>query len=67
MKAYIELKEVTHMEKAASNLRDKILVRLLFHLGCRVSEALGLTVEITSRIILVSIIKYNSSAFTLIC
>ena len=33
------------MEKATTNLRDRLLVRLLFHLGCRVSEALSLTVE----------------------
>jgi integrase/recombinase XerD len=33
------------MEKAASNLRDRLLIRLLFHLGCRVSEALALKVE----------------------
>lgn len=33
------------MEKAASNLRDKILIRLLFRLGCRISEALALKVE----------------------
>jgi len=33
------------MEKVASNLRDKILIRLLFHLGCRISEALALKVE----------------------
>ncbi|MFC1969316.1 integrase [Chloroflexota bacterium] len=33
------------MEKATSNLRDKLLIRTLFHLGCRVTEALGLTVE----------------------
>ena len=45
MKAYVEPGEVTLMEKAASNLRDKILICLLFRLGCRVSEALGLTVE----------------------
>ena len=45
MKAYIEPEEVAKMEKAASNLRDKILIRLLFHLGCRVSEALALKVE----------------------
>lgn len=45
MKAYLEPEEVAMMEKAASNLRDKILIRLLFRLGCRVSEALGLTVE----------------------
>ncbi|MFP3880587.1 MAG: tyrosine-type recombinase/integrase [Dehalococcoidia bacterium] len=45
MKAYVEPKEVTLMEKAATNLRDRLLIRLLFHLGCRVSEALGLCVD----------------------
>lgn len=45
MKAYIEPEEVARMEKAASNLRDKILVRLLLHLGCRISEALAIKVE----------------------
>ncbi len=45
MKAYLEPDEVAMMEKAASNLRDKLLIRTLFHLGCRVTEALCLTVE----------------------
>jgi integrase/recombinase XerD len=45
MKAYIELEEITFMEQAAPNLRDRLLIRLLFHLGCRVSEVLGITVE----------------------
>ncbi len=45
MKAYLEPDEVAMMEKAASNLRDKLLIRTLFHLGCRVSEALGLSVQ----------------------
>jgi len=45
MKAYVEPEEITLMEKATTNLRDRLLVRLLFHLGCRVSEALALTVE----------------------
>jgi integrase/recombinase XerD len=45
MKVYVEPYEVTLMEKAATNLRDKLLVSLLFHLGCRVSEALSLTVD----------------------
>ena len=45
MKAYLEPDEVAMMEKAASNLRDKLLIRTLFHLGCRVTEALGLTVD----------------------
>lgn len=33
------------MEKAASNLRDRLLIRLLSRLGCRVSEAVALTVQ----------------------
>jgi len=45
MKAYVEPDEVAMMEKAASNLRDKLLIRTLFHLGIRITEALGLTVE----------------------
>ena len=45
MKAYIEPEEVTLMEKAASNLRDKLLIRTLFHLGCRITEALSLKVD----------------------
>jgi len=45
MKAYLEPEEVAKVEKAASNLRDKLLIRSLFHLGCRITEALGLTVE----------------------
>lgn len=33
------------MEKEASYVRDRLLIRLLFRLGCRVSEALALTVD----------------------
>ena len=43
MKTYVEPEEVTLMEKAATNLRDRLLIRLLFYLGSRVSEALGLS------------------------
>jgi integrase/recombinase XerD len=45
VKTYPEPDEVMPIEKAASNLRDKLLIRSLFHLGCRVSEALALTIE----------------------
>ena len=45
MKAYVEPEEVALMEEATTNLRDRLLVRLLFRLGCRVSEALALKVE----------------------
>jgi len=44
MKAYIEPEEVTLMEKVTSYLRDKLLIRLLFRLGCRISEALAISV-----------------------
>ncbi len=45
MKAYLEPDEVVLVEKVAGNLRDRLLIRLLFHLGCRISEALALKVE----------------------
>ncbi|MFC1916855.1 tyrosine-type recombinase/integrase [Chloroflexota bacterium] len=45
MKAYLEPEEVSLIETVTTNLRDRLLIRLLFHLGCRVSEALGLSVE----------------------
>ncbi|MCX6000377.1 MAG: tyrosine-type recombinase/integrase [Chloroflexi bacterium] len=45
MKVYVQPDEVDEMERQASCLRDKLLIRLLFHLGCRISEALGLAVD----------------------
>ena len=45
MKTYLEPKEIEQMEQSAEYLRDKLLVRLLFRLGCRISEALGITVS----------------------
>ena len=45
MKVYLEPHEVWRMEEQAVCLRDKLLIHLLFHLGCRVSEALALTAE----------------------
>jgi len=45
MKTYLELSDVGLMERVAGCLRDRLLVRLLFRLGCRVSEALALKVS----------------------
>lgn len=45
MKTYLEPDEVEMMEDSATNLRDRLLIRLLFRLGCRVSEALALRVK----------------------
>ena len=43
--AYLEPTEVEQLEKAATCFRDRLLIRLLFRLGCRISELLGLKVE----------------------
>jgi len=44
-KAYLELNEIEQIESGAIYMRDKLIIRLLFHLGCRISEALGLEVK----------------------
>ena len=45
MKAYLEIGETEQLENAATCLRDKLLIRLLARLGCRISEALALTIS----------------------
>ena len=45
MKAYLEIEETEKLENAAVYLRDKLLIKLLFRLGCRISEALALEVN----------------------
>ena len=45
MKSYLDPGEVKLLEEAATNRRDSLLIHLLFRLGCRISEALALTVE----------------------
>lgn len=44
-RASLEPNEVERMESAATYFRDRLLIRLLFRLGCRISEALALKVE----------------------
>ena len=44
MKAYLDLLEIELMEQAAGCQRDRLLIRLLSRLGCRISEALALKV-----------------------
>ena len=45
MKAYLDIEETELLESAAISMRDKLLVRLLARLGCRISEALALEVK----------------------
>jgi integrase/recombinase XerD len=44
-KVYLEVDDIESLEKAATNMRDRLLIRVLFRLGCRISEALALKVE----------------------
>lgn len=45
LKAYLEPGDVAKLEEATNNLRDRLLVHLSFHIGCRISEALALAVQ----------------------
>ena len=44
-KAYLEVDDVKQLERATTCLRDRLLIKILFHLGCRISEALHLEVK----------------------
>ena len=44
-KAYLEPNEVEKLEGAAKYVRDKLLIRLLFHSGARISEVISLEVK----------------------
>ncbi len=45
MKAYLNSEDVNRLEEAATTQRDRLLVRMLFHLGCRISELLAIRTE----------------------
>jgi len=45
MKTYLDPQDVELTEKQATSPRDRLLIRLLFRLGCRVSEALAITIN----------------------
>ena len=45
MKTYLERRELDLLEQMPTNLRDRLLIRLLSRLGCRISEALALSVQ----------------------
>ena len=42
METYLKPEDVELMEQTATCVRDRLLIRLLFRLGCRISEALAL-------------------------
>jgi len=42
---YLEIAETTKLENTAKTPRDRLLIRILSRLGCRVSEAISIAVE----------------------
>jgi integrase/recombinase XerD len=44
-KVYLDPEYIDRHEEAATNLRDRLLIRLLSHIGSRISETLGIGVE----------------------
>lgn len=44
-KAYLDPEDIERLEEATVCVRDQLIVRLLFRLGCRVSELIGLAVD----------------------
>ena len=45
MKTYAKPEDVKALEETAGNLRDRLLIRLLYYLAARISEILSLTVD----------------------
>ena len=43
-RSFLEAEDVRKLESATTCLRDRLLIRVLFHVGCRISEALSLEV-----------------------
>ena len=66
-KAYLEPSEVGQLEGAAVYKRDRLLIRLLFHAGLRISEALGITVEDISFAASTITIQHLKSRLSLAC
>ncbi len=59
-RAYLEESEISRLEQAATNVRDRLLIRILFYLSCRVSEAMGLEVkdiDVTQRTVTIQHLK----------
>jgi len=45
MKSYLDYDDIELMELTASNTRDRLLIRLLSRLGCRISEVLAIQLK----------------------
>jgi len=70
MKVYLEPIDIEMMEQTAVCLRDRLLIRLLFYLGARISEILGIVAEdidYTNALIRIVHLKTRSKIFCPAC
>jgi integrase/recombinase XerD len=59
-KMYLEPYEIEKLIETVPTLRDKLLIQLLFHLGCRISEVINLSIDdfnIESRLVTIQHLK----------
>jgi integrase/recombinase XerD len=67
MKTYLEQGEIEKLEDTAVCVRDRLLIRMLWRLGCRVSEALTLEVKDIDLTRGIVTIEHLKSRIKLIC
>jgi len=70
MKTYLETNEVELLEKAADNLRDRLLIRLSYFSASRVSALLAITTEdidFKTQTIIIKHLKERSKLFCPSC
>jgi integrase/recombinase XerD len=66
-KTYLTPEEIRKIEDEAGNLRDRLLIRMLFHLGCRISEALAIETEHIDFINQAITIRHLKTSIRIIC
>jgi integrase/recombinase XerD len=66
-KVYLDISDISALERATTNLRDRLMIRLLFHSGCRISEALGLQISDVDFIAATIRIQHLKSRLNLSC
>ena len=67
LRTYIEPKDIDALEEVADCLRDKYLIRLLFQLGSRISEALAITIDDIDLVTGTISIQHLKQCFKITC
>jgi integrase/recombinase XerD len=66
VKTFLNADDIQKLENAAGYVRDKLLIRLLFHTGCRISEVLSLPVaniDFTKKAVTIENLRFRRELF----